>query len=137
MLALNAKLSRRGKDRTGCIDDTAVAGNKGALWMFAYTANTGLDSVRQQPIIGIEENKELTATMPQPRIASGGKAGIFLVDIAYRRIGPNDFGCVVSGAIIHYDNLEVRITLCQNALDRLLNKMGVVVTWDHYRHPAR
>src|SRR5439155_25099670 len=130
------KLSWRRKNPPPWIDNATVAGNKGTLWMFAYTANAGLKSVRQQPIIGIEENKEPTATVPQPRIASGGKPGIFLVNIAHRRIGPNDFGGVVRGAIIHDDNLKVRITLCQNALDRLLKKMGMVVTWNHYRHPV-
>src|SRR5438128_7329118 len=53
MLVLNAKLSRRRKDRTSCIDEAAVARNKSALWMVAYVANAGLESVGQQPIIGI------------------------------------------------------------------------------------
>ena len=95
MLVLNAKLSRRRKDRTSCIDEAAVARNKSALWMVAYVANAGLESVGQQPIIGIEENEELTAAVPQPSVASGGKAGIFLVSIAHREIVPNDFGGIV------------------------------------------
>ena len=95
MLAFNAKLSWRRKDRTGCIDDTAVSGHKGALRMFAYTFDSCVQCVRKEPIVGIEKNEELTATMPQPCVASARETAIFLINIAHRGMVPNNFADIV------------------------------------------
>jgi hypothetical protein len=38
--------------------------------------------MRKEPIVGIEKNGKLTATMPQPRVASARETGIFLINIA-------------------------------------------------------
>src|SRR5712692_3945247 len=92
MLTFNAKLSRRRKDHTGCVDDAAVARNKGALRMFADTANSCFQCVRKEPVVGIEKNEELTAAVPQPRVAGARKTGIFLINIAHRGMAPNNFG---------------------------------------------
>jgi len=51
--------------------------------------------MRKEPVVGIEKNEELTAAMPQPRVASARETGIFLINIAHRGMAPNNFGGIV------------------------------------------
>ena len=120
MLAFNTKLSWRGNDRTGRIDDTAVAGNKGALRMFADTTYSCVQGIRKEPVVGVEKNEKLTAAVLQPRVAGARETGIFLINIAHPGMAPHNFLRVVGGAIVNDDDLDIWISLPQYALNRLI-----------------
>ena len=92
------------------------------------------ESARHETVVGIEKHQAIADAVPQSSVAGGGQPLVFLPEIAHSGVAGNDRSGVVSRAVVHHHNLEVRIGLGQYALDRLSQEMSLVVARDYHRH---
>jgi hypothetical protein len=105
-----------------------MTGDKGALSIGLQVSYTALEGHRQQAVISVKKDQILTRAVAQARIPSRREALIVLPDIMDRLIIGSNVGCAISLAIIDHNNFKSLITLRQNALNRLIQKMGLVIT---------
>src|SRR6185436_12516410 len=94
--------------------------------------NTRLQSMRQQPIVGLEKHEILTLTGAHPRIARGGDALIGLVKITNFGEASEHLARLIRRTIVYHNDLEVAIRLFAHALERFTDKVRVVVSRDDY-----
>ena len=98
----------------------------------------GADVLRMKVIIRIEKLDVGSLHMAQARIPSWGHASIGPVDILdpLSITASHGFGVVI-GSVIYHDDLDVRISLGQTAVDRSRQKVSLSKTWYHHRHQRR
>ena len=111
MFVLDATLSRGRKNCAIGIDNAAETRNKRALRMFTRAVNSRFERVRQQAIVSIQKNEELATALSQAFVPRASKAGILLENILDAGVKLDDIRGAVGRAIVHYDELEIGITL--------------------------
>src|SRR6266516_4566009 len=102
--------------------------------MVSERGQADFESARQETVVGIEKHNALADTVPESGVTGGGQPLVFLPEIAHSGVTGDYRRGVVSCAIVHHHNLEVRIGLGHYAFDRLPQEMSLVVARDDHRH---
>jgi hypothetical protein len=87
--------------------------------MSAEALQAGLESPRQEAVVGIQEDEQVPVAPPDARVPRSGEAPVLLKDVAHAGIARDDLGRVVGRAVVYHHDLVVRIRLAEDALDRL------------------
>src|SRR5918997_256325 len=90
---------------------SVVAVDEGALRSGLKAPQTRLQSLRQQAVVGVQEQHILAFAAGEPAVACPREPLVLLPDQAHPRVTLSHLGGVVRGAVVHHDNLEVGIAL--------------------------
>jgi hypothetical protein len=112
------------------LDMTEAAQELGAFGE-AYDPTTQLS--RKPKVIGIQEGDELPTRVSKPEVPGRSRTRIVLPVVPERPVdAPNDLTSRIGGAIVHYDDLDQRVTLAGDAIESFLDEaLAVVYGHDH------
>src|SRR6266480_8111932 len=102
--------------------------------MLAQAVNSNFQGFRQQPIVCVKKNQVFTSAFFECFISSRRNTRIFLANVPYARKAGSHFRGVVGGTIVDNEDLAMRISLSQGALNRFTQKLRLIVARDYYRN---
>src|SRR5215204_2216532 len=115
-------------------DGPVVSGDESTLRMGLKLPYPHLHSVGQQPVIRVQKHHILSPGLRQAPVAGPRQAPVLLADEAHLLVARGYLRSVIGGAVVHDDELEVRITLGQDALYGFGEEVGLVVAGDHHAY---
>ena len=123
--------------RTGSVDEPGEPVDEAALRMMLEGLQPDLDRVRQQTVVGVEKEHELSGGLCQSSISPGADSRSLDRDTSRTGNAQDDVDRSVGRPIVDHDDLEGRNGLGECALDRFAYVASVVMARDHYRHSRR
>ena len=90
----------------------------------------------QKPIIRIKEDQKVTVASTTAAVTRRCNAEILLAKAPDARVTRSNFRRVVRCPIVHNDDLNMWVGLREHALDRLAQKVSLVITRYDDRHES-
>ena len=99
------------------VDIIIAAVDEGALGLFIKASQIGCESLRQKPIVGIEEDYVASMRRPPASIPRGGQTLVGLTDELDLQILAHNRARIIGRAVVDDDHLGRPNRLSKRALD--------------------
>ena len=113
-------------------EKTVITADPTNIRVLPKCVQTRVKMMRQEMIVGIEEDKKIPATLSNAVIARRCLTLVPLLHIPHAGIASDHPGRIVGRAVVDDDDFITRIGLGQHAVDRFRQKPGVIVRRDDH-----